>query len=416
MNNIFHIITTWSSSFIILILGCLLIAVGIPKTPQWKHLHSGCLCLSISYLILGITGLLESIAELSGELISIKPQLVLCISFFQAMLFTGTCLIFIRPQILNMKLILSQVLAITSLLAIFFGSFFIWPSIHPIIFGITLVAYFLQLTYYTYRFNKEYTQGIYQLEQHFCEEYAERLHWVKRLFYMSLAVGIIAFIHVVFPFNRKAVDFFSISYTIYYVYVVFCFITYGRQDKYIVGKLSLIDTEIETIKNNNPSTDAVQKNTTSETPQKHPDITIQESIEKEKIDSTPYTTSEKKETRAEKRLALALEEWVKNERYLCQDVPIEETAKELDTDVDSLHDYFLTHKGILFRTWRVMLRIEKAKQILETNPTIKISELQTKVGFSDKSYFFRRFKQITGKTPNEYRDCLQQNSNPENYQ
>ena len=115
---------------------------------------------------------------------------------------------------------------------------------------------------------------------------------------------------------------------------------------------------------------------------------------------------ERTETRAEKRLTEALDQWVKNERYLCPDVPLEEVAIELNTDVDSLHDYFLSHKGVLFRTWRVMLRIEKAKQLLEMNPKIKISELQTQVGFSDKSYFFRRFKQVTGKTPNEYRNDL----------
>ena len=407
MNNIFHLITTWSSSLIILILGCLLIAVGIPKTPQWKHLHYSCLCLAISYLILGTAGLTESVTELSGELITLKRQLILGVSFFQAMLFTGTCLVFIRPQVLTSRLILNQLLWVTPLLLVLYGSFFLWPSIHPLIFGITLVTYLTQLIYYTYRFKKEYDKGINQLELHFCEQFAERLFWIKRLFYMSLGIGLIAFLHAIIPFNQVIVDIFQISYTVYYIYVVICFITYGRIDKYVVGTLPQIDTKQESIEEATTPQETVPVNTTVKATEPNIETSLSQSTNIDTIITEPEASSVKKETRAEKRLTIALEEWVKNERYLCQDVPIEDTAKELDTDVDSLHDYFLTHKGILFRTWRVMLRIEKAKQILETNPTIKISELQTKVGFSDKSYFFRRFKQVTGKTPNEYRDYLQ---------
>ena len=392
MTDTFHLITTWTSSLILLIMGLLLIAVGTPRSPQWKHLRYGCFYLSASYLILGTANLTESILELCGNNIQIKSQMVLSISFFQAMLFTGTSLVFVRPEILTLKKLLAQLSFIVPIVTIFHAAYFIIPSIYPAVLTITIFAYLLQLIYYTHLFHKEYSTGIEELEKRYCEEYAERLHWIRRLFYLSLGIGIMALLYVILPSNHSYTEIFTICYTTYYVYVVFCFITYGRNGEYLV--------KLVTSKNATPAQTSVKPTTQG--------LGKIEMATIHSAEPTPEndTDSEIKETRAEKRLSQALEQWVKDERYLCQDIPIEETANELGTDIESLHEYFLTHKGILFRTWRVMLRIEKAKHLLETNPTIKISELQTQVGFSDKSYFFRRFKQVTGKTPNEYRDYL----------
>ena len=399
MTDPFHLITTWSSSLILLIMGFLLLAVGTPRNPEWKHLRYGCFCLSASYLILGACGLIESIFELTGETVRMKEQIVLGISFFQAMLFTGTSLVFVRPHILTKKLLMKQFSFIIPILTFFYATYFCWSAAYPIIYLMTVAGYFLQLIYYTLQFRKEYNAGIIELEQHYCEEYAERLLWIRPLFYLSLTIGVMALLYVIIPSNESYTEIFTISYTIYYVYVVFCFITYGRKGKYIEEPAISEIGKTEHTGMNLPN--RVTEETLTETA-----AMSQQPIQKNEP-ATNVTPPIEKETRAERRLTQALEQWVKEERFLCQDVPIEETANELGTDVDSLHDYFLSHKGMLFRTWRVMLRIEKAKHLLETNPTIKISELQTQVGFSDKSYFFRRFKQVTGKTPNEYRDHLQ---------
>ena len=421
MNDTFHIITTWSSSLIILIMGGLLLTVGITSKSQWKHLRYGCFCLSISYFILGMASLAESIIELSGHLIPMKSQLVLAVSFFQAMLFTGTSLVLIRPQLLELKVFKLQLYLIIPLLTIFGISYLMKPAIHSILFYLTVSAYVIQLLYNTLIFSRTYYQVLHQTDSSTPEGTTRRIHYTKKLFYASLGVGITALVYTLSPFNRSVEEFFTITYTIYYVILVFFLVSCSRKNEYALKAVdqpaeavpsSTDDTTsnpvptAETIQpdnvpsenkpsENDPSTNTIADNT-------QPDSALTETIE-----DVTNSSSAKPETRAEKRLTAALEEWVKNERYLCPDVPLEEVANELNTDVDSLHDYFLSRKGILFRTWRVMLRIEKAKKLLELNPKIKISELQTKVGFSDKSYFFRRFKQVTGKTPNEYRNDLQ---------
>ena len=395
MNNTFHIITSWSSSLIILIMGGLLLAVGIPSRAQWKHLRYGCFCLSASYLILGMASLVESIMELSGKLISMKSQLVLSVSFFQALLFTGSSLVLIRPQLLTMKAISTQLILIILLLIVFGSSSFLWPVANPIFLTVLMVVYVAQLLYYTFIFHKAYQEALLQEGKLKSEGIVDRFHSVKLLFYASLAIGVMALAYTLTPSSSMMAELFTIAYTTYYVALVFFFVYYSRRKNFaldVSAQPSITDSSHKGLDTFSiPVTDVAASS---------------ENIQMENIQVSLDGIPEKTETRAEKRLTEALDQWVKNERYLCPDVPLEEVANELNTDVDSLHDYFLSHKGVLFRTWRVMLRIEKAKQLLEMNPKIKISELQTQVGFSDKSYFFRRFKQVTGKTPNEYRNDL----------
>ncbi len=50
----------------------------------------------------------------------------------------------------------------------------------------------------------------------------------------------------------------------------------------------------------------------------------------------------------------------------------------------------------------LMLRIDKAKELLLESDCGYIFEIAEKVGFNDTSYFNRTFKRITGYTPNEF--------------
>ena len=416
MNNEFHYITTWCSSLIILIMGGLFVIVGIPKTSHWKQLRYGCFCLAASYIILGLAGLIEAVLELSGRLLAFKSELVLAVSFFQAMLFTGTSIAFLRLRRLKKKLILKQLVAIMVLLASFFCAYFYFTSLYPYFFGITVAAYIGQLIYYTSLFNKEYNWILIHSKPTNPLLFANRMHRVSRLFYVSLGVGIMALVYVLLPEKNFFTEAFTISYTFYYVFLVFSIISFlpyfdideltesaSQNEEETTGEIKVNTSE--NLKD--PIMAAALTGDTSENIEVPTLPPTNKLFTSEVSNSSLSATDTKNETRAERRLTEALDRWVEEEKYLCPDVPIEEIATELGTDVYSLHDYFLSHKGILFRTWRVMLRIEKAKQLLETNPNIKISELQLKVGFSDKSYFFRRFKQVTGKTPNEYRHDLQ---------
>ncbi|MFW6362105.1 MAG: helix-turn-helix domain-containing protein, partial [Spirochaetota bacterium] len=52
-------------------------------------------------------------------------------------------------------------------------------------------------------------------------------------------------------------------------------------------------------------------------------------------------------------------------------------------------------------------RINRAKELLVTNPEMKISEVANTVGYENKSYFGTNFRKIEGISPRSYRDLHQ---------
>ena len=55
-----------------------------------------------------------------------------------------------------------------------------------------------------------------------------------------------------------------------------------------------------------------------------------------------------------------------------------------------------------FIDYKTIIRIDCAKKLL-CNPSMNISEISVKVGYSDPKYFSKLFKKIIGKTIYEYR-------------
>lgn len=108
----------------------------------------------------------------------------------------------------------------------------------------------------------------------------------------------------------------------------------------------------------------------------------------------------------EARLKENIDRWLEQKRFLEQDDGMEKLAADLDTDLKSLRYYFRTRVHSDFRTWRISLRIQFAKDMLAENPDVPINHLSKMAGFTTKSNFYLYFKQATGMTPAEYRDKL----------
>lgn len=57
----------------------------------------------------------------------------------------------------------------------------------------------------------------------------------------------------------------------------------------------------------------------------------------------------------------------------------------------------------LFTNYLNRIRIENAKQLLETSPDMKTAEIAEKVGYANPNYFYSTFKKMIGVTPTDYR-------------
>lgn len=84
------------------------------------------------------------------------------------------------------------------------------------------------------------------------------------------------------------------------------------------------------------------------------------------------------------------------------DISLEQVAKHVHLSSAYLSELFKKEAGMSFIDYKTIIRIESAKKLLCT-PSMNISEVSAKVGYSDPKYFSKLFKKITGKTIFEYR-------------
>lgn len=90
------------------------------------------------------------------------------------------------------------------------------------------------------------------------------------------------------------------------------------------------------------------------------------------------------------------------ELFLNPNLTLDETAKELKISKHLLSQYLNERLGKSFTYFINEYRIEKAKELLQSQTNYTIEGLGYDSGFNSKSSFFATFKKITGKTPSEY--------------
>ena len=108
---------------------------------------------------------------------------------------------------------------------------------------------------------------------------------------------------------------------------------------------------------------------------------------------------------AEADLEARLQVWVQNKGFRLPQRTLMETAESIGTTYPILYRYF-SADGRDFRTWRTALRIQDAMEQMKAHPSIPLSTISRRVGFSDRSNFARLFKEHTGVTPNQWRRGL----------
>jgi two-component system response regulator YesN len=84
------------------------------------------------------------------------------------------------------------------------------------------------------------------------------------------------------------------------------------------------------------------------------------------------------------------------------DLNLKEISENLNINSIYLGQLFQKETGILFSDYINNFRINKAKDLL-VNTSLKASEIGDLVGYANKNYFYRKFKNIVGITPSDWR-------------
>lgn len=101
-------------------------------------------------------------------------------------------------------------------------------------------------------------------------------------------------------------------------------------------------------------------------------------------------------------VAEAVERWTQDGSHLRQELNIQTVADELHLSRTLLSAWLKTTEWEVFSAWLTHLRIEDAKRLMRQHPDWSNDAVALQCGFSSRSYFQKKFKELTGMTPGEF--------------
>ncbi len=348
---------------ILLALSVVLLMIPIPQLNSWRKFRTSRSSLAAAYLLLGVLMIVNGVLGADTSISS--GMFTLIIAYFQALLYTKTCVLFVKPRSLNDKhyhyLLIASAIYSSILVACYLLSAvaFRWAFI------IGIVLYIGLLIYCWWVFRTHYKEAVQHLEYVYDDDIHYSLQWVKRCFYSALLVGMMV-LGMIVCYQSEIINIIGIFiYTLYYLSIIGYFMRYVNKYNFILR--------------------SDQKNQTPVTPDTPVTIVTPDTL------STPKTT-----------LPERLTQWTAEHKYRDSEKTIDDIVRELHTTRSELNEYMMNTYGMNFRTWRNHLRIKEAQHLLLTTD-IPVAELYDAVGYTDRSNFHRQFTALIGCTPAQFR-------------
>lgn len=314
--------------------------------------------MTMAVLVLGVLNIMQISIDPDGDWDYLAGCITLAISYLQAMLLTMVVLVFISPKVVTLRLVLSQLAVISTMDVVLLGSLFLLPErAFLFIYGFGIVIYIVMLVIYTRWYIRSYRRFRKQIADYYEDEEIEHgLRWLSTIFWVGLVVGILALSML---FGRRDIDMvLTVVFAAFYAFLAACFINYELSTPII---LPVLEKEL-------PS-------------------------QPESIDHQLTTEPS----------SMSLATWIQQRGYLDTQKPVEEIVKELGMTTEQFHLYFQKAEGEDFRTWRVRMRVEHARQLMEEHPDWPVTRIAQASGFNDRSWFYQQFLRFTGCTVSGYR-------------
>ena len=114
--------------------------------------------------------------------------------------------------------------------------------------------------------------------------------------------------------------------------------------------------------------------------------------------------SDKKYSDNEGRRMSAVLEFTMN--HFQQEISLNTISQEAAMTKNAFCKYFKKRTNKTYVTFLNELRIEEASKLLQAEKDLSITEIAEACGFQNISNFNRKFKQLKGKTPRDFRKSL----------
>ncbi len=343
------------ASSCMIVTGIILAIVKTPSDERAAKFRIAKHGLTVAVMALGVLNMVQISIDPDADMHYLGSCIALAISFVQAMLFTMVVLVLIRPEEVTLKRVLCQLAFIILLDVLLVASYFLLPlNVFFYVYELCILLYIALLVVYTRWYVRSHRYFVEQISAYYEEEEIERgLHWLDRLFWMALAVGILSMLMLLG--NHEIEMWLTLALAVFYAVLAASFINYELRSNIILPALSAeCDEEPES----------------PEPTAEHPD---------------------------------KLMKWIEQGGYLDTQMAVKDIAGELQMTIGQFHQYFQEVVGEDFRSWRVRKRIEHAQQMMREHPEWSVTKVAQSSGFNDRSWFYQQFVRFTGKTVPDYR-------------
>lgn len=346
-----------SSVLCCIVLGVFLLVTYVPKSGAYRNYIIGRRCLAASYFLLALATSIVLLcnSEISLQVcvkytLSIVPPIALCL------LLSFIVLIYLEFPL--RKFLIKQLLLISGFDAMVTVTYF-WPEDYwgeVVAHYVSVVICCLFIVYYIKMFNRIYVLHAGRLPE-VGDKRRDFLRHIKYAHYSTLGLAFVSVIINIYP-NRFVFLAFTVFYTLYFFLFTLVYVNYVR---FLL-------------------------------PEKKKETLVMSSI----------APGSKAETEWEK-IDNKINQWLKEENYLSPGITIDRLSKDIGVNRTYLSSFINTSYQTNFNTWINGLRIEASKKIIQEDSRISLSEVADRVGFVDASQFSKRFKQLEGISPSQWR-------------
>ena len=107
------------------------------------------------------------------------------------------------------------------------------------------------------------------------------------------------------------------------------------------------------------------------------------------------------DSEADPRVERAVERWIERAGYLKSGMNMPSVAAEIGIPQYQLSGW-LRQQNCRYSEWMTDLRVAEAKRVIKAHPDWSNESVAEHCGFSDRTYFQKKFKEKTGMTPADY--------------
>ena len=356
VEQFYRILDAFFAPGILLGMAVCLFFLAIPAKPALRNYRVARYVMGAAYLFYALCIYLEYHVFDAGNDALSRP-IILSIASIQAFLFTFTLITLIRLNFVTLPRVLCELLPIVVATIALFVAFIYYPGVTLWAFGLYGLFYVGLLARYVVVFTREYRRYEAQMDNFFTDQDSRRLHWVKRSFYIALAIGVLALVYALALVTPIATLFMAVVIVFYAAFGV-RFINYALQFQSIE---TAITAEVE----------------------------------------QPVDPSS-----GDQQLMQRIDALMQQDKlYRKCDLSVADVAERLDERPRVVSAVITACQGTNFKTYVNNYRVVEAKRLLDedSDNARTIDAIATEAGFANRSSFYRTFKRSQGISPTDYR-------------